>query len=160
MMTVEMKRAINEMKAGDAAVDGLLGGILAGLVMAIALLLLGLVSGESMLEILKRFDPSSTGTPLVGALLHLAISGIYGIVYGILCWMFIRRWLASRSLWVNILAGGIYGLGLWLIAQVAVLPLSGSALSGFPAWQFFLAHLLFGGVLGWSIWRNLVKYIR
>jgi hypothetical protein len=160
MMTVEMKRAINEMKAGDAAVDGLLGGLLAGVVMVITLLLLGLISGSNAADILNRFDPSNAGSPLVGVLLHLAISGIYGILYGILCWMFLRRWLASHSSWVNILVGVFYGLVLWVSAQAVVLPISGSALSGFPAWQFALAHLLFGGVLGWSIWRSLVKYTR
>jgi hypothetical protein len=160
MMSVEIKRRIYEMKAGDAAVDGLIGGILAGLGMGAWLLLVGLFSGFSPGELLMRFNPSATSTALVGGLFHLATSAIYGLVYGMLVWMFLRRWLVNQPALLNISIGAVYGLVLWLLAQSVVIPASASALGEFPAWQFGLAHLLYGALVGWWVWRGITKYSR
>lgn len=77
--TTQQKKTI-----GDVAVDGLLAGMAAGLAMAGVVLVAGLLGGSGAAETLGRFDPGSDGSPVVGALLHLAVSGLYGVVFALL----------------------------------------------------------------------------
>ena len=68
----------------DTAVDGLLGGLEAGVVMAIVLVVLGLSAGDVPPSLLGRFDPSQRAQPFVGALVHLSVAGVYGSLFGII----------------------------------------------------------------------------
>lgn len=137
---------------GDVAVDGLLAGMGAGLAMGFLLLLAGLLSGVAPGEMLGRFDPANNGDPLVGGLLHLAVSGIYGAIFALLFRLLRRRWpVIARYSW---LVGGVYGLLLWLAAQVVFLPGMNSALSLIPPLQFAAAHIVYGLVLGYLIGRH------
>jgi hypothetical protein len=80
--------------------------------------------------------------------LHLAVSGTYGLVFA-LVWFIISRLGGFRpSNWMAGLVGTAYGALLWLLAQTVLLPGTGSALLTIPTWQFALAHLLYGLVLG------------
>src|SRR5512139_3270134 len=67
----------------EAAVEGLFGGALAGLAMAIYLSVTALLRGEDLVSLFNYFVPSQTSAPLAGLLVHLAVSGIYGILFGI-----------------------------------------------------------------------------
>lgn len=79
--------------AGDAAVNGLFSGMLAGAVMAAYLVVALSISGESPADVLSRFGSADGATsPLVGAVSHLAMSAIYGIAFAL-----IWRWIARRS---------------------------------------------------------------
>lgn len=69
---------------GDYAVDGLFAGFWAGAAMAIFLALVGLVDGRPPLETIAYFDPTAAGSWLTGAFSHLAVSAIYGLVFGLL----------------------------------------------------------------------------
>ncbi len=140
--------------AGDAAVSGLLSGLIAGSMMALFLAATGLASGENPLEILGRFGPGAGSTPLVGLALHLAVSGIYGILFAVGCCLTAQRWGFRSSTWVACAVGTAYGVLLWLLAQTILLPEAGSALRAFPAWQFALAHLIYGVVLGVLAYRS------
>ena len=71
-----------EHSIGDAAVDGLLNGIIAGVGMGLYVLLIFLVYSVPAGEIIEFFG-SFTDSPLVSALIHLAISGIYGVLFGL-----------------------------------------------------------------------------
>lgn len=126
--------------AGDAAVDGLFGGLVAGLLMAAFLILAGLAIGAGPGMTMSRFDAAEGTSPWVGSILHLAIAGVYGLTFALLYRMVVKRvpgWLA----------GLIYGAILFAIAR-GVLPASGSPLQAIPFWQFGVAHLLYGLVLG------------
>ena len=141
-------------KAGDAAVNGLFGGLVAGVGMAIALVITGLVTGSSVPTTLARFDPSNSGEALTGAVAHLAVSGIYGLVFGLIWSAATRLMRVHPSFRQAILTGGGYGLLLWLAANFVLLPGTQSPLSDIAIWQFFSAHLVYGLLLGWRVVRS------
>lgn len=131
---------------GDAAVDGLLGGVIAGMAMAAYLVIANLIAGEGI-AVLARFDPDRV-SPLIGTLLHLAVSGVYGALFGIV-WKYVRR-LNVPALFI----GAGYGIALFIFAQSVLLPGSRSPLAEISFVHFGLAHIIYGLVLGWSIRRN------
>lgn len=137
---------------GDVAVDGLLAGMTAGLVMGVLLILFGLLGGTSPLQMLGRFDPADGGSAAIGGLLHLAVSGIYGILFAIFLRFLTARWVAlRRNGW---LIGAGYGLALWLAAQFVFLPGLNTALTEITPLYFALAHLAYGAVLGYIMGRH------
>jgi hypothetical protein len=139
--------ATKDSTIGDAAVDGLLGGLGAGIVMAIYLVTAGLGTGDMPAALLSRFDPGNTASPLMGALMHLAVASVYGMVFGI-AYRFVRHGLLPT--W---LVGLAYGLALLLLAEVVILPGANSPLRAIPVWSFGLAHIFYGATLGWLVGR-------
>jgi hypothetical protein len=138
------------LQAGDAAVNGLFGGLVAGLVMSIVLVTAGLANGMTAAGTLELFAPVASAAPLAGLLTHLAVSAIYGLVFGIL-WhavLRLRQWTPNR--WQTVLAGAGYGLLLWLAAQAILLPSTGAGMAALPEAQLLLAHLVYGVVLSWN----------
>jgi hypothetical protein len=135
-------------KSGDAAVDGLVGGLAGGVVMALFLVITGLVGSEGPGDVLGRFAPAGDANPLTGALSHLAVSAIYGAVFGVLT-------LPLRGRVPGWLAGLVYGLALYGVAQI-IISGAGAALRGFAPVNFALAHVIYGAVLGWRVARNAV----
>ena len=133
---------------GDAAVEGLFGGMIAGIAMVVYLLLAGLTFGEGPLVILSHFGASGGSTPLVGLLLHLGVSGVYGIAFALICQLTARRRGFRPTLWVVGVLGGTYGLVLWLLAQSILLPSTSSPLKAIPGGHLLVAHLIFGIFLG------------
>ncbi|MEZ4514036.1 MAG: hypothetical protein R3C62_19365 [Chloroflexota bacterium] len=99
---------------GETAVDGLLAGLAAGAVMMLFLLGAGLLGGTAVATTLGYFDPAQGENWLNGLLGHLAVSGVYGVVFGV-----VRGWLAGwktavgRHSW---LLGVVYGVVLWAAA--------------------------------------------
>ena len=140
-MMSENKINIRNLASGDRAVSGLLSGFTGGLVMAVIIVLVGLVAGDSWLETINRFNPFGQGSPVQGVLLHLGVSAVYGIVFGLLLPILPRRLPA----W---LAGLAYGLLLFGLAQLVILPGTGSGLAGLPLWGLAAAHGVYGLVLG------------
>ena len=134
--------------AGDAAVDGLLSGIVAGVVMAVYLVVVGLVMGEGPGIVLSRFDPGEAPSPLTGALMHLAVAGVYCVAFGP-----IARWIGRRATLPGWLIGLVYGLGVLLIAEVILLPGTNSPLREIPVLHFGVAHVVYGLTLGWRAVR-------
>jgi hypothetical protein len=135
---------------GDAAVDGLLAGAGAGVLMAAYLLGAGLLGGQDWRAILAQFDPGSQPQPLTGTLAHLAVAAIYGAAFGAalrlvrLVWPRLPAWLA----------GLVYGLALWLLAQLVMGAQPGGGwLAGIAPLHFALAHLVYGLALGAIIRR-------
>lgn len=143
-MVTQAKR---DSRVGDAAVDGLLAGLGAGVVMAVYLLITGMLAGEAMGTIMGRFAPGGETTPLTGALSHLAVSAIYGAVFGVVTLPLRKRVPA----WA---AGLVFGMVLFLVARYALLPGTDSSLLEMPPVHFGIAHLLYGGVLGWQVGRR------
>lgn len=140
---------------GDIAVDGLFSGMGAGLAMAGLLLIGALLDGTGIAGTLGRFDPGAEGSPVVGALLHLAVSGLYGVLFAVVYHVLRQRWAGiARFAW---LLGAAYGLGLWLTAHFVLLSDLNLALTAFAPWQFALAHLVYGTLLGYLMERHAAR---
>jgi hypothetical protein len=132
---------LHDLSSSDRAVSGLLRGLIAGLVMAGILIPVGLAAGDTWLQAINRFNPFGLESPLQGLLLHVGISAVYGIVFGLLQPLIPRRlpgWLA----------GLCYGLLLFCLAEYVILPRTGSGLADLPALALLIAHGIYGLVLG------------
>ena len=140
--------------AGDAAVDGLLAGAVAGVAMAAYLMMIGFAAGDGPAVVLARFDPSGVGaaSPLIGGVMHLAVSAVYGLLFGLIYRLIGRGRLAGRA--AGALMGLAYGLALLLVAQELALISAGVPLREISAVHFALAHLIYGLVLGWLVARR------
>lgn len=137
---------------GDAAVDGLLAGLAGGLVMSLLLAAASWLNGGSPLATLGYFDPAQAGSWLTGFLAHLAVSAIYGV--GLALLLRIVGWIHPSLTKLAWLWGAAYGLLLWGLAIGVVLTAVGSALDQLPAWEFGLAHLLYGLVAGYRLQKT------
>lgn len=154
MMTGTNHIVNREISASDAAIDGLLSGVVGGLVMAAYLALAMLVAGVSPLATLALFAPDPDSGPLMGALAHLAVSGIYGVLFGVGYAALLRRRDYNPPTWLHAVIGGLYGLLLLLAAWTLILPATGSQLQQIPLVQLTIGHLLYGLVLGWLVYRR------
>jgi hypothetical protein len=137
---------------GDAAVEGLLNGIIGGLVMALTLTIFSLINGDAPAALFSQFATEDTVSPAAGALLHLAVSGVYGMVFGVIALKLaiVQRWL-PRFGW---LIGLAYGVILWAAGSFILLPATGSPLLMIPSLLFGFAHLVYGIVLGVMVGRT------
>lgn len=131
---------------GDKAVDGLLAGLMAGLAMVLTLVGVALVAGESPGVMMGRFDVVNGHAAATGALLHLAVSGIYGAVFALIYYAVVK-WRPRTQSW-GWLMGLLYGLLLWAVARGIFLPAAASPLLDIPPVGFILAHGVYGLVLG------------
>lgn len=139
-----------EEEMGETAVNGLIAGLPAGLVMAISLALTGISTGTQPLVTLGYFDPRRAGGWLSGLLGHLAVAAIYGLIYALLMRVGERiRPSFSRVSW---LWGMVYGLVLYGLAVGIVFRAAPSPVAQIAGWQLAAAHLLYGLVLG--IWQQ------
>ena len=104
--------------ASDAVIDGLVAGVISGVVMLAFILIAEFVfSDVSPSQTLSWFVPERTQTPLFGGLIHIAISAIYGMVFGWI-WNLVRDRLPWRlPAWLLGLAYSmaIFLLGIWVI---------------------------------------------
>lgn len=132
---------------GDAAVDGLLNGVIAGSVMALYIMLIGVTIGTSLAATLNAFDLGQGTSPVRGALIHLAIAAIYGIMFSLIFRLIEQHRSIGQS--GSIIIGLVYGLVLWSIAQVAVTAGINVGLGSLPATHLAVAHVIYGVTLGW-----------
>jgi len=151
METIKSIGEEREKTITDSLIDGLAAGIIAGLGMGVVLILLGWAVGENPATTLNSFVPWENPTPLVGGLLHLAVSSVYGMAFGGVVFGFHRMVKAKIPVWV---LGLIYGFLLFLVARFVVLPGALSGLEWVPAWLLVLSHLVYGGLLGWWMQRQ------
>lgn len=141
------KRITQTMSVGDAAVEGLMYGIVAGLAMALIIVVSEWLIGVAPLTVLGYFDGGGNGSPLLGAFTHVAVSGIYGVVFGMIAMALARMFGARMTLGVWLALGILYGALIFMIAEWIVLPRANSPLLAMPMWAFAIAHFVYGAVL-------------
>ena len=115
---------------------------MAGVVMAAFLAGLGFAGGDSVADVLSHFGAGDEASPLSGLMTHLAVSGVYGIVWAYL-FRLVRRINAAPA-W---LVGLAYGLLLFLVAQ-GIFLVGPTLLTGIPPLPFAIAHGVYGLTLG------------
>ena len=145
----KMQLVRREKAWGDTAVDGLLAGLVGGVFMGLFLALAGWLNDGVPLATLGYFDPAQAGSWLTGLLAHLAVSAIYGV--GLALLLRVVGWIRPSLTKLAWLFGGLYGLLLWGLAVGVVLTAVDSSLAQIPAWEFGLAHLLYGLVAGYRL---------
>jgi uncharacterized protein YacL len=138
--------SLKKKSTGDAAIDGLVAGLAGGIIGALILLVLGLFSGNSSINILQRFDATASGSALQGTVMHLAVSVIYGALFAILLKLIIQVWPAAKR--ISWLLGIIYGLFLMLLAEVIFSSGFNSQLGEISLIDFTLFHIAYGVTLG------------
>lgn len=144
------------------AAVGATSGLVAGMVMALWMMAVMAAFGAGMLAPLNVIahvvvrDVPLDGTfdwtgLLVGGAVHLALSMLFGALFG----MALRRPPRYRSLQGKALvfAGFLFGLLLWLVGHVLLWPLIDLAgARAFTPWVSFFGHVLYGTALGIGVW--------
>ena len=135
---------LHKSTASDAIVSGLFNGLLGGAAMAVVIAGWSLLAGQGI-SYLGNFSASAAVSPLQGLLMHLAMSGIYGMLYGL-----IHRQIRMERfrLIPGWLAGLGYALVLWVFAVSVMLPVAHSLILSLPWYVFFSGHLAYGLTLG------------
>lgn len=144
----------NKNTISNWAVDGLIYGLVGGVAMFLGLAAFALISGDSPGALLERFSADGLTSPFQGLLSHLAVSAVYGLLFGTLIWPVLRRFSSFKLIgWF----GGLgYALLLLLLAQIAIFPGVNSPLAQLPFWEWALGHVIYGLVLGGLFSRKVV----
>ena len=152
-MTHSEQTVRTKLSAGDAAVDGLFNGAVAGIPMAIyaagVWLLFDPGAGQSFAAFLADRDLSFINT----LLLHLAVSSVYGLVFSLGYNLLTRMARAVPSLWASLVAGMLYGALLLALAHLVILP-SGAEPLQLSFGLSVPAHLIYGTTLGVLVHRS------
>jgi hypothetical protein len=138
----ERARSSTNHSPAEAAVEGLLRGMAAGIAMLGFLLAAGLVMGEAERQTILAASGELTMSPVTGLFAHLAVASFYGLLWGP-AW----RWISRHSALPAWMAGMAYGIVLFVLAQslAQALPLSLQQLS---SGVMLAAHTCYGFVLG------------
>ncbi len=136
----------------DSAIDGLLSGVAAGLAMALVLVAAGWLTGQTMGATLVRFTLEGAPQPATGALTHVAVSGVYGLLFGLGVRLVGGFRRAPKTLW---LLGAGYGFGLWLFASLVFLTGAAPTMPDTPVILLLSAHLVYGITLGGMMSRQV-----
>lgn len=134
---------LHKSTTSDAIVSGLFKGLLGGAAMAVVIAGWSLLAGQGI-SYLGNFSASAAVSPLQGLLMHLAMSGIYGMLYGLIHHLVGKRFQRLPG-W---LVGLIYALALWAFAVAVLLPASHALILTLPWPVFFSGHVAYGLVLG------------
>lgn len=137
-----------------ALLGGVLAGLVAGLVMVVPMVHSGLEGTGLWLppKLVAATWYGRTallgdgGVVLVGLLTHFAVSALYGALFGL---TFGR--LSSTRITVSV--GVVYGVLVWAIMTLAVLPWGNGILAARVAlspWGWLAYHVLFGALVGAS----------
>jgi len=136
------------------AVDGLIYGLISGVAMVLSLAAFALLSGESPGAYLEHFSAGGLTSPMRGLLSHLAVSAIYGVLFGTLIWPALVHCSSSKI--IGWLGKVVYAILLLFLAQTAILPSTGSPLVQLSIWQWALGHGIYGLVLG-GLFARIIK---
>jgi hypothetical protein len=137
-------RTTARVPVGDAVVNGLFAGLLAGAGMGAVIAAGSLAAGQG-LGYLGLFAAGGAVSPLQGLLMHLAVSGVYGMLYALLHRLVGPRRAAQIPGWLTGLA---YALLLWAFAVTILLPATQAQLLNMPWPVFLLGHITYGLILG------------
>ncbi len=140
--------------------EGIIGGIVAGIVMAMVAMMYTLVAQGDLLAPLKQMgalffpnDPASAISMGAGTVLHMMTAAGLGGVFALL----VRGRIAGAM--PLAVVGMTYILLEWLIASYLILPSIDTALlTTFTTIGGFIAHAMYGIVLGWWLARRVAPW--
>ncbi|MCS6842063.1 MAG: hypothetical protein NZ699_03335 [Roseiflexus sp.] len=133
--------------------SGALAGLIGGVMMAIVGAALALAIGDDLWKAPKLIatfvvSPATVAAPgflagpvIIGSMIHLALSVLFGIGFGVLT---TRVWNMPLNYGAPMVLGLVYGLAIWLIAYFIVLPLINPLLLEIYAPAFLIQNLTYG----------------
>lgn len=144
--------------------EGILGGIVAGMVMAMVAMLYALIAEGDLLapvtQMAALFLGGDSGSALgivVGLMLHMMAAAAFGAVFVLLTRLVVRTdWLLSDAGLVPVAVPAmVYILVEWAVAAFVVLPIvDRPLLATFASIGGLAAHAMYGLVLAWwLVWR-------
>jgi hypothetical protein len=140
--------------------EGILGGIAAGIVMAMVAMMYALVAEGDLLAPVKQmgalFFPNDSGSAIsvaAGLMLHMMAGAAFGAIFVLLVRGVAGGTLGERpGFWPVAFAGMVFIVVEWAIASFGLLPLiDRPLLPTFASVGGFVAHLMYGVVLAWWI---------
>jgi len=154
-MEIETKATLSDRT--NVEVSGALAGLVGGVMMAIVGAILALAIGDELWKAPKLIatfvvSPDSVATPgflagpvIIGSAIHLALSVLFGVGFGILT---TRIWKMPLAYGAPMVFGFVYGLAIWLIAYFIVLPLLNPLILEIYAPSFLIQNLTYGISVG------------
>lgn len=136
------------MDAGLLARRGAVGGLLGGLAMLLAAIVISGLAGRGLLTPLRLVAAMVYGAALggiapvlVGLALHLGVTALFGVVLA---------FLVGGSNPGNLVVWGIaYSVSLWVFAQFLIIPrLNPIMAAGCQPFFTLICHVIYGAVLG------------
>lgn len=141
-------------------------GMVAGMAMAMFAMVVAALAGDGFWAPPRAIAASVFGTGhagagfvlgsvLAGVVIHMMMSGGFGIVYALFAGLVTR----TLSVGAQLMLGMAWGLILWAVNTALITPrLAGGQLftQAMPAWAWLVAHLMFGAALGllYALWRR------
>jgi Family of unknown function (DUF6789) len=135
-------------RTSDVIIDGLFNGIQAGLLMSIYLALALIAGRHSLTPFLDSLSQVTGSSPLTSVFFHLAVSGIYGTLFGGISKAVSIRWPGSTRPWPSQGMGVIFGALLYLFASTILFQEISELIQEIQPIHFLIAHLIYGWALG------------
>ncbi|MBI4200808.1 MAG: hypothetical protein HY531_00790 [Chloroflexi bacterium] len=145
-----------ERSAGYFIRGGIAAGVIAGMVMAMFVMVVTVVSGHGLFAVPEMIgqtflrDRQGPVVVLLGIMGHMMNSAVFGLVWG-LVWSKV-----AKTGVVAVLGGMVYGILIWLVMTYGVVRALDSAVPGpISPVLWILAHVMFGLALGlWPIFAS------
>ncbi len=126
-------------KARSSVSNGIVAGLGGGLIFGILMQMMGMISMIAMMM--------GSKSDLVGWLIHLMISAVFGLIYGVLAYRISSSWVVS---------GLVYGAILWVFGPLFIMPIMGGmapfTFTG-TTWMALMGHLVYGFLTAWFFQR-------
>lgn len=128
-------------------IAGIAGAVLAGLVLGVMMQMMGLMTDLS--------DMVGMESVAVGWVIHLMMSVLFGLVYGLLLMA------ASLKLGANLGLGAAYGIAIWIMGPLIIMPMMmGDAVLAFDTdtMMMLMGHVMWGlltGAIAVAVHRRL-----
>jgi hypothetical protein len=132
-----------DLRTEDAVINGLFSGVLAGLAMILVLALAGSFTQPKITDLLGLFDPTGNQNNFTGGFAHLAVSAVYGLIFGLLWKLFFFR--RRIPVWIG---GIVFGGLIFVFSELFISHGSGTTIFQIPTLLFGISHLVYGTTLG------------
>lgn len=132
---------------GNRVIAGIAGAVIAGLVLGVMMQMMGLMTDLS--------DVVGMDSAAVGWLIHLMMSVLFGLVYGLVLMA------ASVKLGANLGLGAAYGIAIWIMGPLLIMPMMmGDDVFAFDSetLMMLMGHIIWGlltGAIAVAVYRRL-----